>query len=222
MYSKEQIMARIAHLQSISPSGASSLFNGLLTALSNYFTRDEEFERLLRKTFLRIISDFFSRTIVVEHAELLPPLRTDFPRGYENVTDIFGGEVFKVIMEIDDAVFVAAFRSETQSNGNSGVTVVWTNPYITAWIAGLSSSPDTEKAELEAIGEFCIDCNEERALHYDFLELGRIQQVFTKDKRGLAKKMYFERGYDWVITNFNLNVFEPYYLPELKAGDDNG
>ncbi len=201
MYSKEQITARIAYLQSISPSGASSLFSGLLAALSNYFTRDEEFEKLLRKTFLRVISDFFSRTIVVEHAELLPPLRTDFPHGYENVTDIFGGEVFKAIMEIDDAIFVAAFRSETQSNGNSGTTVVWTNPYITVWVAGLSSSPDAEKAELEAIGEFCINCNEERALHYDFLELGKIQQPYTKDKHSLAKKMYFERGYDWVITN---------------------
>ena len=216
MYSKEQITARIAHLQSISPSGASSLFSGLLTALSNYFTRDEEFEKLLRKTFLRVISDFFSRTIVVEHAELLPPLRTDFPKGYNDVTDIFGGEVFKEIMEIDDAVFVAAFRSETQSNGNSGTTVVWINPYITAWIAGLSSSPGAEKAELEAIGEFCIDCNEERALHYDFLELGKIQQPYTKDKRSLAQKMYIERGYDWVIINFSLNVFEPYYLPELR------
>ena len=220
MYSKEQITNRIAHLRSISPSGASSLFDRLLAALSNYFTRDEDFEQLLRKTFLRVISDFFSRSIEVEYPERLPPLRTDFPHGYEDVVDIFGGEAFKAMMEIDDEVFVAAFRSETQSNGDSGVTVVWSNSYITAWIEGLKSSPDAEKEALEAIGEFCIDCNEERALHYDFLELGKIQQVWTKDKRGLAKKMYLERGYGWVIDSFSLNVFEPYYLPELKVGGD--
>ena len=219
-YTKEQITARIAHLQSISPSDASSLFSELSAALYNYFTRDEEFEKLVRKTLLRVISDFFSRSIEVEYADLLPPLRTDFPHGYKNVSNIFGGDVFKAIMEIDDSVFVAAFQSETQSDGNTG-TVILTNSYISTWVAGLSASPSEEKAQLEAIGEFCIDCNEERALHFIFLDLGRIQQPYAKDKRGLAKKIYFDRGFDWVIDNFDLNVFEPYYLPEL-GGDDDG
>ena len=216
MHTKKQIVEKIEELRSVSPSGASSLFATLLEAINGYFERGEEFERLIRKTILRVTSEAFSRNIEVEFPERLPPLRTDFPKGYSNVAEIFNGDIFEEIMTVDVSAFRAAFQSHTESGDSGSSTVVWTNSYITSWLEGINSTKEEEVGALETIGEFCIDCNEERGLALIFEELGNIQQDWAGDKRNLGRVIYIERGYDWVITNFNLNVFEPHYLPELR------
>ena len=216
MYTQKEIKNKIMELQIKSPAGTGYLLNGLISAIDEYFTRDEEFEKLIRRTLMYVTSDVFSRGIEVEYPERLPPLRTDYPIGYEDVTEIFGGEVFEEIMEIEAEVFINAYESETQTNSSGGVLVTYSNPYITRWIDILSNLSGGETEALETIGEFCISCNEERGLALIFEELGEIRQKWTDKKRELAKLCYVERGYDWVISNFGLEIFEPHYMDSIR------
>ena len=218
MYTQAEIKRRISYLQNISPAGATNVINELATAISSYYQRDEEFEKLVRRTLMRVVSDAFSRHIKVEHEELLPPLPEHCPRGYLDVTVIFGGNVFKEIMEIDDESFKSAFKLENSGggNGSGGGTVIWKNSYVTSWLAEISSLKESETAALEKIGDFCITWNEDRGLALIFEELGWIKTDWTRNKRGLAKNVYLTRGYAWVIDNFILNIFEPSYLGELR------
>ena len=216
MYMQTQLTDRIAHLKSISPSGALSLFSGLETAISEYFIRDVEFESLIRKTLMRVASDALSRGIEVEYPERLPPMSTDFPPGYNNITELFGDEVFNEIMTIADATFVAAFVSET-GGGNNGATVILKNAIITRWTGEISASRGTEVAALETLGEFCTTCNEDRGLALIFEELGQIKQYWSDDRiRQFGRHCYIDRGFDEIIKAFNLNVFEPHYISELR------
>ncbi|MBR1728513.1 MAG: hypothetical protein IJ728_03205 [Selenomonadaceae bacterium] len=215
MIERSKIIERIEYLKSISPAGADNELSQLLSAVEGYFKRDTDFEILVRRTILRVVSDFFSRSLIVEYPERLPELSTDYPPGYEDVTEIFGGEVFSEIITISDNEFRSAFQTETVSSGGA-TTTTYTNSYITKWISEMSAKAADETKALEKIGEFCIICNEERALALIFEELGRIEQPYNQKKRELARKIYLKRGYDWVIITFDLKVFEPHYLPELR------
>ena len=217
MYTQLQLSERLSYLKSISPSGAMNLFYDLESAIDNYFNRDVEFENLIRKTLMRVISDAYNRGISVEYPERLPPMSTDFPCGYNNITEIFGSEIFDEIMTIDSAIFRAAFQSQTETSGNGGsVTLIYSNSYIRSWLNSITLTKDNEVAALEMLGEFCIACNEERGLALIFEELGQINQRWSKEQRNFARHCYIERGFDEIIKTFKLKVFEPHYISEIR------
>ena len=215
MYSQAALIERIDYLKSISPSGAASLFSELITAMNDYFTRDAEFEDLIRKTLLRVVSDAYSRGIEVDYPERLPPLSTDFPAGYNNIAEIFGREVFNEIMTISENAFVGAFVTISQGSNNTSIS--YSNPIISRWQSEIAASKGAETQLIETLGEFCIRCNEERGLALIFGELGQINQRWSKEQRIFAHHCYISRGFDDVIRMFNLNVFEPHYIAETRG-----
>ena len=216
MYTKAEIQQRVSYLRSLSPVGTENLFAELNSTIENYFQRDEDFANLLRDTMLRLLSDCINRNIKVEYEERLPAMSTDFPEGYSDVTEIFGGNIFREIMTVDEEEFINTFRSESQSNGSNNSTIIWSNAYITTWNVEITAQKNSESGKLEKISEFCLRCNKDRALAYETEELGQIEQTWTKEKRQLGKWIYKDCGYDWIIGNFNLSIFEPHYLPELE------
>ena len=230
MYTFDEMKVRLAHLKSISPAGGKTLVDDLRNAIESYSIRDTEFELQVHKTLDKVITDIFHNQLKYEHMELLTPWlnnpKANKPDGYDDVTVLFKGmSVYEEIMTIRDFDFRKAFyttekesESENSDSSSSETTTEWHNRYIEDWIARLNEALVYETEGLKSIMRYCADrsYNIEWALIFE--ELGKNTE--RHHIKYYAKQIYVTKGYGWLIEAFNLNVYRPSYLAELRKQDD--
>ncbi|MBR1727936.1 MAG: hypothetical protein IJ728_02820 [Selenomonadaceae bacterium] len=227
---REELEQRIAYLKSISPAGAETVFNELMAALQGYFTRDSEFELQMHKTMDKVIVEEFHLNWQFEHQELIDPWidpKDDAPLGYEDLRELFDASgTFSEIANVSDREFKAAFYTETQntSGGGGNSTAVYKNRYVDKWVANLAAAPGNELESLKKIMQYCAihNYNLEEAMIFE--HKGR--HTNKHEIEYYAKRIFYERGYGWVIDLFNLPNYKPSYseiLPswteEVKSDD---
>lgn len=217
-YTKVQILEKVKHLKSIASYTGNNLFTPLESAITSYFERGsiEEFKEQGYKTFKKVVMDGLYRNIQCTHMELLPLKDSNYPVGYEYVGDIFqDNEAFQEIMEISDTKFNSAFKSEEDLNEPTNGNVV-TNTYITSWITIIKTSNENEMELLKNLERYCLYSYEHISMAFIFEELGDTWNTYTENRREFAQNIYIEKGWDWFEQTFNVGIFLPSYIEEIR------
>ena len=225
MYTKEQIIERIAYLKSISSSsgGYGSLFQALEEAVESYFTRDDEFKKQARETFKRVKLEIFFRSFKCDRMDLLPSMSSpEYPVGYLDVMHIFNTSVFDELLTIDDNTFRAAFyttQSSEDGGGQGSSSVEYHNTYIEKWVEEITSTIVDELVKLKTLEDFCYAAGEKREDSMLFEELGSVKSEWGGNRKGYAHVVYIQKEWDNFNTMFDVGIYEPSYINELRNGD---
>ena len=220
---RQELNERVEHLRSISPNGAANVLDELALALNEYCTREGDFSLQLNKTLDKVIADEFHTKAIYEHQELIDPWFIvsygDEPVGYFDLRDLIDSSgVLREILTVSDQDFKAAFYTESEgSHDGINGSVIYKNRYVEKWKAALSEAKAAELEGLKAIMQYCA--NRAYGVEYAFIfeETGkRLDRQYIKD---YAKKIFYEKGYGWIVELFELPNYKPSYYEELK---DNG
>ncbi len=215
---KDEVNAALAELVLISPRGSESLFTPVLKAVESYFARTDDLSPVAYDTLKQIVFDGLMSGLEVDRPELLPPLSSEHPRGYSNVTDLISG-AFDCIFETDPWDFVEAFTSETVMQGQTGITV-WHNPYLeTTWLKEIGAARENLEPQLEALSEYCRGRFETWTLPLIFEEFEYVRNRLLKARREFAREIYIRRGWREFLKTLNLSVYMPSYEGELDEDD---
>lgn len=218
MLQKAEILARISHLEEISPVEAGDLFSPLRAAVEAFFAPDSTMNHDVSYTIERVGMDYINRNIVFEHKERLPSFNMSFPQGYHKIGDIFDAKgAFVEIMNIEDDPFVDAFyeeaaEGEAGEGEEGGGDPVLLHDGIASWVERIESGKSDALAKMKTLADFCESGSSGFTLANFFEDLG--QPTHVPDNKEAARKVYREIGWQEIIDTFGLNVFVPSYLKE--------
>ncbi len=215
MWKKEEVLQNIERLKAASPDTGRECFEQLEQAVEEYFTPQEGLERLIGECAYQMAYNYEYRHTVFAHQELMRKFSENYPKGYEDVRDLFdGGGVWEELAEMPEDKFVAAFQltpltvSESDTGGAS-----MTNSYIAEWAARVSDSRAAILPALEAINDFCEVDATNHGLTVFFEEHGGIVSVPTHKE--IAERVFAAGGYAEVIRTYNLSdVHIPTYISD--------
>lgn len=225
MKTKDEILMDIERLKEESPENTMETFAPLEAAVEQYFKSDADLEYNVRECTYQVALNHEYRNTIFVHQEYMPKFKSNFPKGYEDVRDLFdGGEVWEEIEEIDIETFVDAFHfpeaageaseSDTGDAGGEegGEEEPITNPYLDDWAARVEASRAAIVPGLEAIIAFCESNATNNGLAVYFEEHGGIKSA--PKRRETAKRIYIDGGYAEVIRTYGLDVHIPSYYRE--------
>ena len=221
MLKKAEILARVSHLEDISPVEAGDLFSPLRAAVEAFFAPDSSMNQNVSYTIERVGMDYVNRNIVFEHQERLPSFNANFPPGYHKIGDIFDANgAFAEIMGIEDNPFVDGFyeqAAEGEAGEEGGGDPVLLHDGITDWIGRIESGKSAALAKVKTLADFCESGSSGFTLANFFEDLG--QPVHVPDNKETAQKVYREIGWQEIIDVFGLSVFVPRYLKGVNGND---
>lgn len=214
MRTKAEIMSRINELQAVSPSGAGDLFAELRESVESFFTSSAGMSDLVAEVIHHLSMDIFERKTKYEHQELVPPFPSDnFPRGYNDVTELFnGGGVWDEIFAVDLRTFPDTFIEEAGGGGDEGGSgeSVLKNPIMEDWISRLPASKSTAIASLQTLGDFCSGCGLNYGIAQLFEDLGN--RTGSPERVELADRVFITGGFKEIIEAYGLTTLIPSYL----------
>ncbi len=217
MRTEEEVLMRLGELKAASPAGGRKLFSTVESAVRRYFDRAGTLGDQMKETHRRVVFEEFLTGIEFEHSELLPELPSDYPIGYEVIGDVFAeDDVFEGIMTIGTSAFVSQYEVELQTVGSGGVIETYRHVLLeTTWPTAITAAINALLGRIKAIEEFCLDRYYTWRDALLLEELGIRQHHWARDRRGLARRIYIERGWHEVIEEYGFDIYEPSYVGEL-------
>ena len=226
MYTKAEILERVAYLQSESPAMATPLFEELNAALDAYFYRDEAFTCQVKYNIHCLTYDTELRSHDYVNSENMPIMNDNYPKGFEDVTILFDTEgAFEEIMMIELPPFLTAFFMvipEAEESNETPPAPVMTNSYVVSWTERINAAIEKELAGLKEIASFCEGCGYDvgLAMYFeDYFEANdpykakdyskNDPDITAVDKKGIAKKIFDDGGYGWIKDTFELEMYVP-------------
>ena len=214
MWKKEEILQNIERLKAASPNARREYFTPLEQAVEEYFTPQEGLGRMIGECAYQMAYNYEYRHTVFAHQELMRKFSEDYPRGYEDVRDLFdGGGVWNELSEMPEDKFAAAFQyiPPVSDSDTSGAAMI--NPYLAEWAARVSDSRAAILPALEAINDFCEVDATNHGLTVYFEEHGGI--ISAPTHREIAERVFSAGGYAEVIRTYNLpDVHIPTYISD--------
>jgi len=210
MLQEKDVLAAIDRLEAgyRGTGSVTRLFAPVRAAVVAYFKPgDEKLTAAVQYTLHQLALDFTNRETVYEHSNLLPPFPTNYPLGYAIVTELFtgGGTVPEMC-----GISVEKFNRGYQDI--SGLLPPKSNAYLTKWAELLGAARKDELSTLSAIASFCESGSYNAGISMLFENLGSVISSAGKDE--MAKKIYRDCGYLYVIRTFGLNVHIPTCIKE--------
>ena len=218
MRTKEEIVELIERIKEESPEEAMEAFAPLDDAVAAYFVKMADLEESVGDCTFQVALNYEYRNTVFVHQEYMPSFSTNYPKGYEDVRDLFdGGGAWQEIEEIDIETFVDAFvfpaaegEASESDTGGEGEEETVKNPYIDDWAARIEASREAIVPRLKAISAFCESDATNNGLAVYFEKHGGIESA--PKRRETADRVYVTGGYKEVIEAYGLNVHIQSYL----------
>lgn len=214
MDKKSDILSKLAALKEFSTAngdgmGHAALFADLEAAIETYFVADNELQKKTMYTVHQLAMDIMTRRTIYERQELLAPMPSNYPGGYNDIRESFtSGGAFTEIKTCIEAEFLAAFIYEVTAPGE--LKIAKSNLFLDKWTAAVSRARASEKAALQAVSDFCEVGSFNAGLQVLFETLGGIVESINKDD--LAKEIYDTRGYKELINIFGMDIHIPTVL----------
>ena len=210
MKKKEEILQDIERLKAASPNAGRDKFLPLEEAVEEYFAPQEGMESIIGECAYQMAFNYEYRNTVFVNQERMKKFSEDYPKGYEDVRDLFdGGGVWDELAEMPEDRFAAAFQSVVSDSDTGGTTL--TNHYLVEWAARVSESRAAIIPALEEIKNFCEADATNHGLAVYFEEHGGIASAPTH--REIAERVFAAGGYAEVILTYNLSdVHIPTYI----------
>ena len=203
MRSKNEILVRLDELRTVRED-VDDLFSPLIRAVEKYFTGDSQLTHDVQYTIHQLTQDFMARKTFYENQSLLPPFPENYPKGYENVRELFdGGGSFEKIMTVSIEDFEAAYVFEEPTHTQPPVI----NTFLVVWLAELEAARSKELDGLGAVSAFCESTGFNCGLAHLFESLGEI--ISSPGTSDLVKRIYQDGGYKEIIKAFGINVYIP-------------
>ncbi|MBR1760251.1 MAG: hypothetical protein IJ741_03625 [Schwartzia sp.] len=220
MRTKSEILARLEELKN-DRADVDELFAPVIAKIEKYFVGDSQLTHDVQYTLHQLAQDIMNRKTIYENQSRMPSFPTNYPKGYEDVRDLFvGGGAFEEIMAVSIEDFEAAYVYEppedeggggeesagTGGDGGSGENLPpSSNTLLDAWLGMVGAAREGELSGLGAIAGFCEGGGYNGGLAMLFEELGEV--ISSIGKPELAKRIYVSGGYREVIETFGLNVY---------------
>ena len=189
-----------------------SLFAPVYAAVSTYFNSDNtQLAAALEDVVKYMYNDISRRTTVYEN-EFPMGLATNYPAGYEDITECFYG--FTQLLAITESSFFDAFvygvPEGAAGEGGAITEIPLSNPYLDKWTAEITAAVDGDLQKIIALAEWCKNSGGSCDLICLLENRGRIlSQKTVKEK---AEIIYVDKKLNEVIQQKNLSVYIPTYL----------
>ena len=216
MKTKAEILQDVSRLKAASPSEGRKCFAELEEIIAEYFAPQDNMERIVGECAYQLAYNYEYRNTVYANQEVMGKFSEDYPRGYEDVRDVFdGGGVWEELAAMPEDKFAAAFKpvtgsvSESDTGGATAATTM-TNPYLEDWTVRAYESWMAILSELGAIINFCEEDATNNGLAVYFEEHGGI--ISAPTRKEIAERVFVTGGYAEVICAYGLNIHIPTYI----------
>lgn len=206
---KADVTAKIAALKAYSvarSSATAALFVPLEEVLTAYFdTGTPEISKACEDVVQYMYNDISRRTTIYEN-EFEAHMATDFPTGYEDVTECFAD--ISGILTVSNSAFYAAFVFG--ADPVTGVTGSLSNSYLDAWTTLLTEAQTGDLAKVKALAAWCQNSGGSSDM-IDLLE-DRGNEIYSMTREEVAHSIYVDRKMLDVITDRELSTYVPTYI----------
>ena len=206
---KAEVTAKIAALKAYSvaqSSATGALFAPLEAALTAYFeTGSPAISKACEDVVQYMYNDISRRTTIYEH-EFETNMATDFPTGYEDVTECFAD--LAAILAVNDTTFYAAFVFGPDPV--TGIVGPLSNSYLDTWTALLTEALTGDLARVKALATWCQNSGGSSDM-IDLLE-DRGNEIYSKTREEIANSIYIDRRMLEAINDRGLSTYVPTYL----------
>lgn len=208
---KETILQNIERLKAASPREGWDAFAPLVEAVEEYFTPQEGLERLIGECAYQMVYNYEYRNTVFANQKCMLKFNENYPKGYEDVRDIFDGDgVWKELEEVQEDSFAAAFQYPPASVSDSDTGETITNPYIDEWVVRVNTSRANIIPSLEQINAFCEADATNYGLAVYFEEHG--ETISAPTHKEIAEHVFVARGYADIIRTYGFTMHIPSYI----------
>ena len=220
---EEMIRARLEELRSVTPSGATSLFNDFETVCRKYYERGESFKQALYDAYIGQMFDVFMTDFRCRDQERLPSLSGSIPEYYDDIEAVFKGRngelyPFNGMLRINLQTFRLAYQM--QGGGSTGQASTWENAYLEQWTDEINRAKANEEARLRAIKYYALRRYRPWSPPLTDEDLGWRRQVWGNNTRPLKYSLFESRNWRWVFDAFEMGTSMPAFLEELEDEDD--
>lgn len=206
MNTKSEINAKIAALKAYSISheaGTEALFTPLEEAVATYFDADKGAVSAACEDVVKYMyNDISRRTTVFEH-EFDMKLPTNYPAGYNDMTECFAD--FSEIMQITNADFYAAFVEGVDED--TGIEGIQSNTYIDKWVEELEAAATDDVNKVQNLAEWCKNSGGSCDVINLLENKGNVVSQLTKDQ--IVNKIYVEKNLLNIIQLLGLSTYVP-------------
>ena len=209
MNTKDEITAKIASLKAYSVAKnakTGALFNPLESAADEYFSGNKSAVSSACEDVVKYMyNDISRRTTVYEH-EYDTKLATDFPTGYDDITECFAD--LSGMLEVSNETFYAAFVFGPDPV--TGVTGPLSNSYIDEWTEELEEAKTGDTEKVLALAEWCKNSGGSSDV-IDLLE-DKGEEISSLSREEIATKIYREKKLLDAIGILGLATYVPTFL----------
>ncbi len=188
-----------------------SLFAPVYNTVSAYFAGSSEgLAAALEEVVQYMYNDISRRTTKYEF-EFDMHLASDFPTGYNDITECF--YQFEELLTVSESSFFSAFVygvPEGATSEEGGAEVPLSNPYLTRWAAEITAAITGDLENVKALAEWCKNSGGCCDLICLLENRGRI--IESKSVREIAAIIYYDKKLKEVITARQLQVYLPTYF----------
>lgn len=186
------------------------LFSPCYAAVTAYFSGGNTgLSEALEDVVKYMYNDLTRRTTVFEY-NFDMRLATDYPKGYNDITDCF--YKFTELLEVTNQQFFDAFvyGLPESAGGEEATEIPLSNPYLDSWTAEITAATAEDLENVKALAEWCKNSGGSSDLICLLENRGRIvEQEELKEK---ARVIYFDKKLIEVVEARILNVYIPSYF----------
>ena len=209
---KQDILDKLQELETYSiektgHSELSSVMNTFESTLSEFLKSvPNSCKTQFKELPVKFCMDYFRRnTAYSEDSKFGLYLPTNFPTGYNNLMDLFGGVQFDAIQNVSNDDFANAWTFYEQDPVTL-VTPPPTNTYITQWTQQISSLNNNVSGNLQALLDFYDDAGNWNEI--SMFEM-RGDLLYTTEKPKFVQDLFVTKKWLDVINLFGLDAYIP-------------
>lgn len=190
-----------------------SLFAPVYNAVSAYFAGSSEGLAAALEDVVQYMYNDIARRVTKYEFEFDMHLASDFPAGYNDITECF--YQFAELLTVEEGSFFNAFvygvpEGATSEGGGAVAEVPLSNPYLTRWAAEITAAITGDLENVKALAEWCKNSGGCCDLVCLLENRGRITE--SKSVKEIAAIIYHDKKLNEVIAARQLQVYLPTYF----------
>lgn len=190
-----------------------SLFAPVYSAVTSYFNSGGNGLAAALEDVVKYMYNDIARRVTKYEFEFDMHLASDFPAGYNDITECF--YQFAELLTVEEGSFFNAFvygvpEGATSEGGGAVAEVPLSNPYLTRWAAEITAAITGDLENVKALAEWCKNSGGCCDLVCLLENRGRITE--SKSVKEIAAIIYHDKKLNEVIAARQLQVYLPTYF----------
>lgn len=211
MIGAQTVVDKLAALKAYSTAQdplTAGLFAPVETAIATYFSDNAKGLAAALEEVVKYMYNDISRRTTVYEFEFDMYLASDFPTGYNDITECF--YQFKELLAVSESSFFNAFVYGAPEGGEGAAAMPQSNPYLDRWAAEITAALDSDLANVQKLAEWCKNSGGCCDLVCLLENRGRILE--SKSVKEIAAMIYHDKKLKEVIIARHLIVYLPSYF----------